>query len=302
MGSRRNNGEDTKPPRRITAILDWIGITGETRQTITVGTRQLIQTLRGILRARHIRFLSLSFLVFFIITCWLLPSRWFYLVLGFIALAAGPVLNELVTRRKTSKGSLGVVLISIMVALGGLFSTLGWNEWTNFSEDREMLVAMATEWIMMNTCIDASERRIRKSITDETAPALPMMAIPYPTESNYAVTHSSIVRSDPKLKNALTVYIMSVVQFNEAYEHLMRASYMPSRDRAYRRKLLNSFAKKNYPLDQLLAYHKDLGDYLREEYPTIMTAAERQVDKDYLDTIRAMRLSQPVAHVSDSQE
>lgn len=247
-----------------------------------------LKTLREMIRPRFIKAIIVIIVILIFITYRICPGHWFYLIWGFIALAVGPILNEWAKKCAISKQFLGVIFISIMVALGGLLSTLGWNEWTNFKDDQVMLIAVATEWKIMDTCIDMTKKVMQHNVSDEPGNTLPYIIIPTLKESNYAITHSETVRCDPELKHALTVYIMGSLKFNHAYQHLMQASYVPFKDKATRKKLLKAFIKEGRPLDYLLRCHQYLGDYLKREYPKIMKLAEQQADTEYLDAIKSM--------------
>ncbi|MDD1777227.1 MAG: hypothetical protein LUQ65_03590 [Candidatus Helarchaeota archaeon] len=282
------NKNQNKNSKYYIKILNFLGISKEIRNECKEELVGILQTIKVIIQPRHIKTIIVFTIILIFLTYKLCPSRWFYILWGLIALFVGPILNELAKKWDQGKQFFGVIFISIMVALGGLLSTLGWIKWTNFKEDQSMLISVATEWIIMDTCIDTTRKVIQHDITNESGNTLPYIIIPALNESNYAVTHSETVRCDPELKHVLTVYVMGALKFDQAYQHLMQAVYLPFKDKSSRKRLLESFVKEGFPLDYLSQCHEYLGDYMKRKYPKIMNLAEQQADIEYLDAIKCM--------------
>jgi hypothetical protein len=81
-----------------------------------------------------------------IIVCFfLLPPRWSYIILGTLALVIGSV--ALTEEWKTGK-RVGAVIFVIAIAVGGLLTTKGWNEWGDYSQKKALTVGLAREWMV----------------------------------------------------------------------------------------------------------------------------------------------------------
>jgi len=77
-----------------------------------------------------------------------LPPRWSYIFYGVLAFVIGSVVQT--KEWKTGKRIRAVVFI-IAIAVGGLLTTKGWNEWGNYSQKKTLLTALAREWLVNET-------------------------------------------------------------------------------------------------------------------------------------------------------
>lgn len=281
MSAKTNNKQNN---RRGIEILNLLGFNEDIRMRYKAGIGGTLQSFKKMIRPRHRKVWIGIVVILIFFTRWIVPSRWIYIVWSFIALFVGPILYEWAKKLDKDKPFLRIVLISIMVALGGLLSTFGWNKWTNYKEDQAILIAVATEWKIMGACIDRTNKVIQHDISDDSGNTLPYIIIPNLNETNYAITHSVTVRNDSDLKRKLTDYVMRALMFNHAYQHIMYASYASRNNKENRRNLLKLFIKEKGPLDFLSDCHKDLGDYLSRKYSNIMVLSEQQSDTKYLDS------------------
>jgi len=286
MSDKTNNKQNNEKNRRYVDVLNFLGISEEISNKFKEGLISILQTIKIIIQPRHIKTIIVFIIIFIFLTYKLCPSRWFYILWGIIALVVGPILNELIRKWDQGKQFLGVIFFSFMVALGGLLSTWGWNEWTNFKEDQAMLIAVATEWKIMDACIDRTKKVIQYDVSTEGGNKLPYIIFPPLNECSYAITHSETVRCNRDFKNALTVYVIVAMRLEHGFQHLVQACYAKIDNKVIRKKFLESFNKKSGPIDDFLYHHQCLGDYLKMKYPKIVRSAEQQVDTEYLQAFK----------------
>ena len=103
--------------------------------------------LKG-LRAFQIAFWVAIGIALIILVGQLQPRHWQHLVLGTVIIIAGTAGSQLLPEWKKRKCLRWVraASIAIVVAIGALITTHGWNLRDNYFRDRAVLIAMATEW------------------------------------------------------------------------------------------------------------------------------------------------------------
>jgi hypothetical protein len=285
MDNKTTNNQNNNK-RHYINFLNVIGFSEEIRKKCRVGIAGTLKTLKRMTRPRYIKAIIAIIFILIVLTYRLCPSHWFYILWGLIALFIGPILNELTKKWNQRKQFLGVVLFSVMIALGGLLSTWGWNEWTNYKEDQAMLIAVATEWKIMDACIDRTKKVIQHDVSTEGGNKLPYIIFPPLNECSYAITHSETVRCNRDLKNALTVYVIESTRLQHGFQLLMQVCCAKLDNKMIRKKFLESFSRKGGPVDDFMYHHQHLGDYLKMEYPKIVRSAEQQVDTEYLEAFK----------------
>jgi hypothetical protein len=72
-----------------------------------------------------------------------LPSRWLYILYGVLVLVIGSVVQ---TEEWKTRKRIRAVVFTVAIVGGGLLTTLGWNEWGNYSQKKALLTALAREW------------------------------------------------------------------------------------------------------------------------------------------------------------
>ena len=109
---------------------------------------------------------SLLGFVLFAVVSLVFPPGWRQIVWGSLIVIAGSAGSQLLPEWKKRKWLrwARAVCIGIVVAVGALVTTYGWNLRDNYLRDRTVLIAMATEWKLNdlhNTEIEWNEKWIR---------------------------------------------------------------------------------------------------------------------------------------------
>jgi hypothetical protein len=71
-----------------------------------------------------------------------MPPRWLYLILGVLAFIVGSV-----AQREKGKRIRAIVFV-IAIAVGGVLTTKGWNEWGSYSQKKTLLTSLARQWLV----------------------------------------------------------------------------------------------------------------------------------------------------------
>jgi len=238
--------------------------------------------------------IAITVVVIVIVRCYQRPY-WWPIVLGVLAFIAGSVLLVWTDESKEGQSSkwrkwlrgiglrdiwLKGIFAPIILAVGGLLTTYGWNERDNCLRDRALLVAVATEWQRNDDLIP--EILLLRDIYDNDTSGhkllTPEFLFPTAQESRDALIHSSSIHQDVILVRWLKNYYRVTDQFALALQDIRRLCSNP----------LATTEKKKLAMDQVFENclifeyfrqgHRHLGEFLDVNYNWAVQEAKTRMD------------------------
>jgi len=231
-----------------------------------------------------------------IVFCYQRPYRW-PIVIGFLAFVAGSAIlvwADISKERQSSKWRkwlrsiwLRGIFVPIILAVGGLLITYGWNERDNYLRDRSLLIAAAAEWRLNKTYIHVQSQRRDEYLIRGDQFSTPIFVLPTARETRQVLTQATSFRNEILLKRALTLYAMAVDKLVPLCEHIDRLCCQPIATMEMKKGIVKTELGKgkNSTFQYFIEAHEQLGNILTSSYSWSLDEAEALLDKDLLDAI-----------------
>jgi len=197
--------------------------------------------------------------------------------LAFVAGSVGVLLTEGWKKRKWLKW-MRVIFIPIILAVGGLLTTHGWNARDNYLRDRALLVAVATEWqrnadlmpqiLSLRDIYDTSDHKLL--ITE--------FLLPTAQESRDALIHSSSIHRDVILVRWLRNYYRVTDQFALALQDIRRVCSDPLATTEMKNSALKQVFETRLIFEYFRQGHRHLGEFLDVNYNWAVREAKARMD------------------------
>jgi hypothetical protein len=226
-----------------------------------------------------------------------LRPDWRQIVWGSLIVIAGSAGSQLLPDWKKHKWFRWVraVCIGIVVAVGALITTYGWNERDNYFRDRGLLIAAAAEWRLNKTYIHVQSQRRDDYLIRGGHLSTPVFVLPTAREMRQVLTQATSFRDDRLLIHALTLYVMADDKLVPVLEHIDRLCSQPIATMEMKKKAVETDLGrgKDSAFQYFIKAHEQLGNILTSTYPWSLEEAEIRVDKDILDAIEQTWLVLP---------
>ncbi len=238
--------------------------------------------------------ISLFGIVVLIAGVFFLPPHWLQIVSGTIAFvigSAGLLLTEAWKNHELLRW-VRVIFLPVILAVGGFFTTYGWNTRDNYLRDRALLIAMGSEWLINKTYIHVQSERRNVYLSEGGHLSTPIYTLPTAREARQTLTQVTFIRSDKSLIRALTVYVMAIDRLVSLCENIDRLCSQPIATMQMKKTFveMNLGDGKDNAFQYFIKAHKKLEDVLLSNYPWSLEEAETRVDKELLDAIEGTRL------------
>ena len=232
------------------------------------------------LRVLTIAVWSLLGSVLFLIVTLGLPPGWRQILWGALIVIAGSAGSQLLPEWKKRKWLRWVraVCIGIVVAVGALITTYGWNERDNYLRDRALLVAVATEWQRNDDLIP--EILLLRDIYDTSGHKrlISEFLLPTAQESRDALIHSSSIHQDVILVRWLKNYYRVTDQFALALQDIRRLYSQPLATTEMKKLAIKQVFENHLIFEYFRQGHKHLGEFLDVNYNWAVREAKARMD------------------------
>jgi len=195
------------------------------------------------------------------------PRHWQHLVLGTVFIIAGSAGSQLLPEWKKHKWLkwIRAAFIAIVIALGALLTTHGWNERDNYLYNRALMFATVAEW-KLNDWRFQQISFIRKRMESNSLKVFHQLNVPTNRDISRIVTSSSSVHVKT---GSLGLLAMEYVYDTDRLALAIDA-YNTARSSAFTtgvtaQHFKNIFADTG-PYDPALDVHRRLGDYVETHY------------------------------------
>jgi len=233
-----------------------------------------------------------------VIAIWLCPRpHWQLIGLAAFIIIAGTALSLLFEEWKERNWRKWgrAVFIGIVLAVGVLVTTHGWNLRDNYLRDRGLLIAAAAEWRLNKSYIHVQSQRRDDYLTRGGNLSTPTFVVPTAREMRQVLTQATSFRDDRPLIRALTLYAMAADKLVPVLEHTDRLCSQPIVTMEMKKRIVEAELGKgkDSAFQYFIKAHEQLGNILTSSYPWSLEEAETRVDKDLLDAIEQTWLVLP---------
>ena len=231
-----------------------------------------------------------------IVICYKGPY-WWSIVIGALAFIVGTAILAWDDIGKESQSSkwrkwlrskwLRVIFVPIILAVGGLLTTYGWNKHDNYLRDRSLLTAAAVEWRLNKTYIHVQSQRRDEYLIRGNQFSTPIFVLPTARETRQVLTQATSFRNDRPLIHALTLYAMAVDKLVPLSEHIDYLCSEPNATMEMKKRVVETELGKgrDSTFQYFIRVHEQLGNVLTSNYSWSLDEAEALVAKDLLDAI-----------------
>jgi hypothetical protein len=172
------------------------------------------------------------------------------------------------------------VFIGIVLAVGALVTTHGWNVRDNYLRDRALLVAVATEWQRNDDLIH--EILLLRDIYDDDTSGhkllTPEFLLPTAQESRDALIHSSSIHQDVILVRWLKNYYRVTDQFALSLQDIRRLCSQPSATTEMKKLAMEQVFENSLIFEYFCQGHRHLGEFLDVNYNWAVREAKARMD------------------------
>lgn len=226
-----------------------------------------------------------------------LASYWKQIALAAFVIivgTAGSLLFEEWKERNWRKW-LRAVFIGIVLVVGTLLTSHGWNMRDNYFRDRALLIAAATEWRINKTYIHVQSQRRDEFLTRGSNLSTALFVLPTARETRQVLTQATSFRDDTPLIHALTLYAIAADRLVASLEHIDRLCSQPIATMEMKKMVVERELGegKDSSLQYFVKAHEQLENVLVSKYPWSLEEAETRVDKEFLNAIEGTRLNLP---------
>jgi hypothetical protein len=231
-----------------------------------------------------IAFWSLLGSVLFTIVSLVLPpgTGWRQILWGAVLVFAGSTGSQLLPEWKKLKWLRWVkaLCIGIVITVGALITTHGWNVRDNYLRNRALLVAVATEWLRNDELI--REILLLRDIYDNDTSGhtllTPEFLLPTAQESRDALIHSSSIHQDVILVRWLKNYYRVTDQFALALQDIRRLCSQPSATTEMKKLAMEQVFENSLIFEYFRQGHRHLGEFLDANYNWAVREAKARMD------------------------
>lgn len=184
------------------------------------------------------------------------------------------------------------VFIGIVLVVGMVFMTNGWNARDNCFRDRALLIAAATEWRINKMYIHVQSQRRDEFLTRGGNLSTALFVLPTARETRQVLTQATSFRDDTTLIRVLTLYAMAADRLGASLEHIDRLCSQPIATMEMKKIVVERELGEGEgsSLKYFVKAHKQLKNVLDSSYPWSLEEAETRVAKELLDAIENTRL------------
>lgn len=185
------------------------------------------------------------------------------------------------------------VFIGIVLAVGALVTTHGWNLRDNYLRDRGLLIAAAVEWRLNKTYIHVQSQRRDEYLIRGGQFSTPIFVLPTARETRQVLTQATSFRNEEPLIRALTLYALAVDKLAPQCEHIDRICSQPIAAMETKKSIVKTELgkDKNSSFQYFIEAHEQLGKILASSYSWSLDEAEVRLAKDLLDAIESTWLN-----------
>jgi hypothetical protein len=229
-------------------------------------------------------FAVIGIIVFTIVMFYLRPD-WRMIVLGTLAFLFGSALlvwSDNWGKSKFLKWKKGVV-VPIILAIGGLLTTQGWNLRTNYFNDRARFVAMAAELKLNGICIELLSLAYGEYVTTGNREKMTALPLPRTHHVNQVLGFSDIQRNDSKLADMIFEYVFAADLLNPELTKIdaVSSSYIISNEAV--KKIVQSVFDQERIFKAFRNIHKQLSGHIAANYGWCYEKASIKIRKPMVD-------------------
>ncbi len=212
----------------------------------------------------------------------LLPPGWLQILWGALFIIAGSAGSQLLPDWKKHERLrwIRAVCIGIVVAVGALITTHGWNERDNNLRNRALLVAVATEW-QRNDDLIHEILLLRDFYDNDTSGhklLTPEFLLPTVQESRDALIHSSSIQQDVILVRWLKNYYRVTDQLALALQDIRRLCSQPLATTEMKKCAIKQVFEDCLIFEYFRQGHRHLGEFLDVNYNWAVREAKARMD------------------------
>lgn len=238
---------------------------------------------------RKLVFYLLGFAVIICCIClslYWLRSDWRMIVWGTLAFLVGSGLLVLAEERK--EGALWkwlkAILVPLILAAGGLFTTHGWNLRDNYLNERARLIAMAAELKLNRIRINLLSLSYNEYKSANNPEEMTALALPSTHQVSQVLSFSDIQKNDPNLADMVFEYVFAADLLNSKLVLIDRVCSNHILSREMVKGLIQSTFEEECIFDIFRNLHEKLDGHLAKKYKWCCEEADIKLRKPIVDS------------------
>lgn len=226
----------------------------------------------------------IAFVFVIIVTVQLRPD-WQMIVFGTLAFVLGSAFLVLTEEWKESKLKLlRAILVSILLAAGGLLTTHGWNLRDNYLNDQARLVAMAAELKLNLMRIHLLSLSYGEYKTTNNPEEMTALSLPSTHQVRQVLSFSDIQRNDTNLADMVFEYVFTADLLNAKLEQIDRVCSNQIASHETTKRIIQSAFGKKHIFDTFRNTHKQLEGHIAAKYGWCFDEADIKLRKSIVDS------------------